>query len=168
MIDLRARAMDTFDEHPNTIHWPPLLYGIAFIVPWLLGWLLPVPDLVFSRPLEDILVSLGWALMATGGVIGYLALRSFAGVDTPFSPTARAEKLVTFGLYNNTRNPMYLGALIAFFGLAMATGNIWRYTMVPFLFFGLQHFAIIREEAHLKARFGNAWDEYTGKVKRWW
>jgi protein-S-isoprenylcysteine O-methyltransferase Ste14 len=157
-----------FNQQANTIHWPPLLYGAAFVLPWVLSWLLPLPLLVFSRPLEDILVSLGWALMATGGVVGYLALRSFAGAETPFSPTARAEKLVTFGLYNNTRNPMYLGAMIAFFGLALSTGNIWRFTMLPPLFVGLQQLAIIREEAHLQARFGPAWTEYAGKVRRWW
>ena len=168
MVDLEACAMDTFHDRPNTIHWPPLLYGAAFLLPWVLNWLLPLPSIVFSRPLEDIVVSVGWALMATGGVIGYLALRSFAGAGTPFSPTAKAEKLVTFGLYNNTRNPMYLGAAIAFFGLAMATGSLWRFTVVPPLLVGLQHLAIVREEAHLKARFGDAWEDYAGRVKRWW
>jgi protein-S-isoprenylcysteine O-methyltransferase Ste14 len=155
-------------DRPNTIHWPPILYVAALVLPWLLKRYLPLPVLAPGRIWDDVMVGLGWALIATGVTVGYLALRSFIDFGTPFDPTARAEKLVTFGLYNRTRNPMYLAALIAFAGLALATGDVWRFTILPPLFVGLRQLAVLREEAHLEARFGESWREYAGRVRRWW
>jgi protein-S-isoprenylcysteine O-methyltransferase Ste14 len=155
-------------DRPNTIHWPPILYVAAFALPFPLQWLLPLPVVAPGRIWDDVMVGLGWALIATGVTVGWLALKSFIGFGTPFDPTARAEKLVTFGLYNRTRNPMYLGVLIAFVGLALATGSVWRFAILPPLFVGLQSLAVLREEAHLEARFGEGWREYAGRVKRWW
>jgi protein-S-isoprenylcysteine O-methyltransferase Ste14 len=103
-----------------------------------------------------------------GLTINYLALRSFAGAGTPVSPIAPAERLVTFGLYNRTRNPMYLAMLVAFLGLALATGNLWRFAAVPVLFAALVPLAVVREEAHLGAQFGAEWQEYAARVPRWW
>jgi protein-S-isoprenylcysteine O-methyltransferase Ste14 len=165
----KEKVMDRLDwsERANRIHWPPILYVSGFVVPWLLAKVLPLPALEFDGFIGRLLAPMGWALVAAGLMVGYLALRSFAGAGTPFSPTARAEKLVTFGLYNQTRNPMYLGALIAFFGLALATGNLWRFIALPLLFIGLERLAVWPEENHLNARFGESWQDYSGRVKRW-
>jgi protein-S-isoprenylcysteine O-methyltransferase Ste14 len=160
--------MNPYADRPNTIHWPPILYGLAFLLPWLLDWLIPLPAITLGHIAEDVMIAIGWALIATGITVGYLALRSFAGAGTPFDPTARAEKLVTFGLYNRTRNPMYLAAMVAFFGLALSTGDVWRFAVLVPLFLGLQRLAILREEAHLEARFGESWRDYAEKVSRWW
>jgi protein-S-isoprenylcysteine O-methyltransferase Ste14 len=160
--------MPDVTDRPNTIHWPPILYVVGLAVPWLLQTILPLPIIEPGRIWDDLMVSIGCALVATGLTIGWLALKSFTAFGTPFSPTARAEKLVTFGLYNRTRNPMYLGVLMAFLGLALATGSLWRFAMLPVLFSGLQMLAIEREEAHLAARFGEAWRDYAGRVRRWW
>lgn len=157
-----------FAQRPNHIHWPPILYGVAFLLPFGLQGLIPLPILGLGKIADTVMEAVGWALMATGMTIGYLAIKSFMAVETPFDPTARAEKLVVFGLYNRSRNPMYLAALIAFFGLALSTGNLWRYAMLPLLFLGLQKLAVQREEAHLAARFGADWQLYQAKVKRWW
>jgi protein-S-isoprenylcysteine O-methyltransferase Ste14 len=155
-------------DRPNTIYWPPLAYLVALVLPWALQQLIPLPVIELDGFAEDAMVGVGLALLATGLTVDWLALRSFRGVGTPFDPTARAEKLVTFGLYNRSRNPMYLGAMIGFFGLAMASGNIWRYAALPLLFWVLHTLAILREEAHLEARFGDAWRDYVARTKRWW
>lgn len=155
-------------DRPNTIHWPPIAYVAALVLPWLLQKYLPLPVIDPGRIWDDVMVGFGWALMATGITIGWLALKSFAAMGTPFDPTARAEKLVTFGLYNRTRNPMYLAAVIAFLGLALATGVIWRFLALPPLIWTLHTLAILREEAHLEARFGEGWTDYVARVPRWW
>jgi protein-S-isoprenylcysteine O-methyltransferase Ste14 len=155
-------------ERPNTIYWPPLAYLTALILPSILLRLVPLPIVELDGYAEDAMVGVGLALFATGFTIDILALRSFKGAGTPFDPTARAEKLVTFGLYNRSRNPMYLGAMIGFLGLAIASGNVWRYIALPPLFWVLHNLAILREEAHLEARFGDAWREYAARTKRWW
>jgi protein-S-isoprenylcysteine O-methyltransferase Ste14 len=155
-------------DRPNTIHWPPIAYVAALVLPWLLQRYLPLPIIAPGRIWDDVMAGVGYALVATGITVGWLALRSFAAVGTPFDPTARAESLVTFGLYNRTRNPMYLAAVVAFFGLALATGNIWRFAAVPPLIWVLHTLAILPEEAHLASRFGEAWEDYAARVSRWW
>jgi protein-S-isoprenylcysteine O-methyltransferase Ste14 len=140
----------------------------ALVVPWLLQRYVPLPIVELGRIWDDVMVGLGWALIATGITVGWLALKSFAAMGTPFDPTARAEVLVTFGLYDRTRNPMYLGAVLAFLGLALATGNVWRLLALAPLVWVLHTRAILPEEAHLDARFGEAWRTYAARVRRWW
>jgi protein-S-isoprenylcysteine O-methyltransferase Ste14 len=174
--DRRSRhevAMDmNHADRANTLPWPPILYALALVLPWLLEILVPLPSpsagATVDRIAGDIAVGLGWALMATGIVLAYLAIRSFSAVDTPVNPAGKAEKLVTFGLYNSTRNPMYLGALIAFAGLALATGSVWRWLILVPLYLGLRQLAVLREEHHLAARFGADWLAYKTRTPRWW
>jgi protein-S-isoprenylcysteine O-methyltransferase Ste14 len=165
--------MDMNDtDRANTLPWAPILYAMALLLPWLLETVVPLPlpsaGANVDRIAGDIAVGLGWALIATGIVVAYLAIRSFSAVDTPVNPAGKAEKLVTFGLYNRTRNPMYLGALVAFLGLALATGNIWRWLILVPLCLGLHHLAVLREERHLAARFGSDWLAYQARTPRWW
>ncbi|MGL4637615.1 MAG: methyltransferase family protein [Beijerinckiaceae bacterium] len=166
-----AMDMNSADK-ANSFPWPPVLYVLALVCPWLMEKAIPLTRAAGATTADrisgDIEVGLGWALIATGITVAYLAIRSFSGVGTPVNPTAKAEKLVTFGLYNRTRNPMYLAALIAFFGLALATGNPWRWFVLVPLFFGLQELAVKREEQHLAARFGDSWKTYQARVPRWW
>jgi protein-S-isoprenylcysteine O-methyltransferase Ste14 len=153
---------------PNTIPWPPILYVVGLIAPWLLQRFIPLPSAVFDDPFDAIQSGAGYGIVAAGVAVASFAIRSFMGADTAIHPTHPARRLVTFGIYNQTRNPMYLGAMLAFLGLAIATGNLWRFAALPMLFIGLRELAIVREEAHLAAKFGADWTEYAGRVRRWW
>lgn len=155
-------------ERPNRIPWPPLLYGAGLIVPWLLSLLVSLPDASLPEPFDALQGGLGWGLVAGGVALAWFAIKSFMGVETAVDPTKPATRLVTFGIYNQSRNPMYLGALVAFLGLAVATGNPWRFVALPLLWYGLMRLAIHREEAHLEARFGADWRSYASRVPRWW
>lgn len=165
--------MDMNDtDRANTLPWPPILYGVALLLPWLLDTVLPLSlpsaGSNIDRVAGDVAIGLGWALIATGITVAYLAMRSFSAVDTPVNPAGRAKTLVRFGLYNRMRNPMYLGVMIAFVGLALATGNVWRWPVLLPLFLGLHNLAVLREERHLAARFGEDWLAYKASVPRWW
>ncbi len=154
-------------DRPNRIPWPPLLYVAALALPSLLQWLAPLPHLLPSGSARLVATGSGLALLAGGLGLDLLALLRFRSARTPFMPNQRAQHLVSGGLYERSRNPMYLGALIAFCGLALATGNAWRWAALPLLALGLHHLAILREEAHLEARFGEAWRDYAARVPRW-
>jgi protein-S-isoprenylcysteine O-methyltransferase Ste14 len=159
---------DPAAERPNVVPWPPLLYAAGLIAPWLLQWAVPLPLLLLEEPFDAIQAGVGWGILAAGCTMAWFAIRSFMGVDTAIHPTHPARRLVTFGIYNRTRNPMYLGAMAAFLGLALATGNPWRFIALPLLLVGLVRLAITREEAHLAARFGSDWTDYAARVRRWW
>jgi protein-S-isoprenylcysteine O-methyltransferase Ste14 len=155
-------------ERPNRFPWPPILLFLAIALPFLLQSVLPLPVIGFGEIADDVMVAVGWALIALGVTVIWLAAKSFMALDTPVNPTRAAEKLVTFGLYNRTRNPIYLGDLLIVAGVTLSTGYLWHLAAVPLLAVGLQMLAIRPEEEHLFARFGQAYADYAARVPRWW
>lgn len=76
------------------------------------------------------------------------------------------ERIVEQGLYRWVRNPMYLGHLIFFLGLAV-TLRSWIAGGV-FVFHAFWFDRRVREdEARLRERFGAAYEGYCARVKRW-
>lgn len=78
-----------------------------------------------------------------------------------------ASALVSTGIYQYTRNPMYLGMALILFGAAIRLGN-------PIGFFGplffvtfITRFQIKAEEAALAKVFGQDFVKYSRKVRRW-
>ncbi|HZZ91512.1 MAG TPA: isoprenylcysteine carboxylmethyltransferase family protein [Usitatibacter sp.] len=76
------------------------------------------------------------------------------------------DRIVSEGPYRWVRNPMYLGHLLFFAGLALALGS-WVAAAV--LAFHVAWFdrRVREDEAHLEQRFGEAYREYRRRVKRW-
>jgi protein-S-isoprenylcysteine O-methyltransferase Ste14 len=76
------------------------------------------------------------------------------------------ERIVSRGPYRWTRNPMYLGHLIFFLGIALTLGS-WIAAAV-FAGHALWFDRRVREdEARLAQRFGEPYREYCRRVKRW-
>jgi len=76
------------------------------------------------------------------------------------------ERLVVRGPYRYTRNPMYLGHLIFFAGLALALGS-WLGAAV-FAFHVVWFDRRARgDELHLAQLFGEPYRDYCARVKRW-
>jgi protein-S-isoprenylcysteine O-methyltransferase Ste14 len=147
-------------DRPNRIPWPPLLYvGIA-VGAYLLQHFAPL----WPVPRAPVL---GWIALAIGLAIGFAGVWRFRTIGTPIDPTGVARELATTGIYARTRNPMYLGATIAFAGASLLTGILWLWlgtaTLVPLL----RWLAIGPEEAYLERRFGSAYVTYKTKTRRW-
>jgi len=83
----------------------------------------------------------------------------------PNSPTNNA--LVTGGLFAVTRNPMYLGMVVFCIG-----GALWMERPVmlaaPFLMFAVANGVFIPfEEAKMRRQFGDSFEAYCKRVRRW-
>jgi protein-S-isoprenylcysteine O-methyltransferase Ste14 len=75
--------------------------------------------------------------------------------------------LLTTGVFRLTRNPMYLGYLLILLGVALIVRSVTPYAVI-LVFAILMHGVFIRvEEQMLEKQFGQAWVEYTQKVRRW-
>lgn len=79
-----------------------------------------------------------------------------------------AGRLIQDGLFAHTRNPLYLGNLLIFGGLALIFSTPLSFAAgVPAVLF--IYTCIIRaEEQYLRSKFGAEYDEYTARVNRWW
>ena len=123
-------------------------------------WLSCYNSIAFPWNLTGILIS--WA----GFEIMEKARRSLKKYNTSTgyeAPTA----LVTEGIYNNTRNPIYLGMIILLLGLAVVFQNFLSVLIPASLFFYLHFTEIPKEEEQMEELFGDRYLEYRNQVRRW-
>jgi protein-S-isoprenylcysteine O-methyltransferase Ste14 len=151
-------------DRPNRVPWPPLLYATVLCLAALLERYSPSLP---AWPESFALRWLGAALFLTGLGIAVAGLLRFRADDTTVDPTGRATNLATEGIYALTRNPMYLGAVVGFVGLALALRSPWLMLLVAPMALALRQLAILPEEAYLERRFGAAYLAYKRRTRRW-
>lgn len=152
-----AMAQDT----PNTLPWPPMIFG-GLVGSGLLVQLvhpLVLPK-TFSWP--------GYLLLAAGIVLDIWAMVHMARARTNILPHRPADHLVTTGPFAVMRNPIYVGNTIATFGLGLALQNGWLLVATPIAAIATHKLAVLREQSHLEAKFGEQWRDYSARVKPWW
>jgi protein-S-isoprenylcysteine O-methyltransferase Ste14 len=146
------------------------IFGIGFIFLW--GWvalsLHDRYDIASGFALPGWTRALGVALMVGGGILAFVCVATFVtrgeGTPAPFDPP---RKFVAAGPYRFVRNPMYIGGFTVLFGFGLyeLSPAIVLFTL-PWLL-GAHLFVIVYEEPHLRATFGEAYDEYWRSVRRW-
>ena len=122
------------------------------------------PGLKLQFPGQFVIAS----LLGLAGLV-LIAIRGFYQVKTTVLPQEmdRSSSLVTRGVYQISRNPIYLGmaAIIAGPGLALGT---WATLPVLALFvWVITAYQIIPEERALKKLFGDGFETYKAQVRRW-
>jgi len=152
------------EKRPSAVPWPALLFVAALAAGVLLGRLYPLPwpglDDLAARAIGYGLGAAGIALMVWGALTLYRA-------NTTVLPHRRVDRLVTHGAFRFRRNPIYMGEVLLFLGLAQATGNIWLAIVAPLFAVAVFGLAILPEERHLEARFGEAYLDYKARTRRW-
>lgn len=114
-------------------------------------------------------VTLALVVGGTGLVLGIAAMRTFSQAGTtvnPMKPQATTV-LVTHGVYRFSRNPMYVSLLLYLVGFALFLAN-WASPvgLVLFIIY-MNRFQIAPEERVLEKRFGEEFDAYRRRVRRW-
>jgi len=105
---------------------------------------------------------LAWGYMQYRLVGNYRLREGGGGPGISIPP----ERLVTGGPYRWCRNPMYLGHLIFFAGLALALQS-WLAAAVLACHLVWFDWRVRRDEARLAALFGEPYRGYLARVKRW-
>jgi protein-S-isoprenylcysteine O-methyltransferase Ste14 len=111
---------------------------------------------------------LGMILIVLGLIPPMVSIGQFFAVGTQVHPTSKTNnKLVTSGFFAFTRNPMYLGLIVFSLGVAIWFGRPLMY-LAPVLVFMIANWVFIPfEEAKMRRQFGDAFDAYTQRVRRW-
>jgi protein-S-isoprenylcysteine O-methyltransferase Ste14 len=143
---------------------PPPVWVLAYLlgaagISYLAGWP-PVPGLPLV-PFAIALIVLGIALSVSSAAL-------FQREGTELNPTSTTNrKLVTSGPFRLTRNPMYLGLVIVTFGIALWVGA-WPMFLAPIATFATANWVHIPfEETKMRNQFGEAFDAYVRRVRRW-
>ncbi|MGA9958647.1 MAG: isoprenylcysteine carboxylmethyltransferase family protein [Acidobacteriaceae bacterium] len=143
----------------------PWVFVLGYAVGLALQFILP--HAVLSGRASWISVGVGAGLFALGAVIAGWGLTLFHRASTTTVPGERSERLVTRGPYRLTRNPMYVGLTLAYFGEAGLLRQIWPLAVLPLVLAYLQWTVIPLEEAKLRETFGEEYEAYRGRVRRW-
>lgn len=138
---------------------------------WLLLALVAMGLLHVALPLGRVLPP-PWRLagllpLAIGIGLNLAADRDFRRAQTTVKPFAESRALLTGGIFRFSRNPMYLGFILAVAGTALLLGSASPWLAVPLLFFILREEYVRREEERLAAAFGRRWQEYRAATRRW-
>jgi len=124
------------------------------------------PSLGFSFGFQQ---ELAIAICIIGIFVDLVSVGLFTKFKTtvsPFSPQ-KTEKLVTSGLYQFSRNPMYVGMVIILIGIGIWLGNLAAFVLIPGFTWFVTTFQIIPEEEILAEKFGQDYLEYKSRVRRW-
>ncbi len=108
-------------------------------------------------------------LSLAGLVPGIRAVLEFMARKTTFNPMApeTATTLVTGGICRISRNPMYLGLLCLLLAFAIYLGTLTAVVILPGFVWYMTEFQIKAEEDSLRQVFGQDFEDYLGKVRRW-
>lgn len=141
---------------------PAIVWLICALIMWGIARLLPFGALPHLPT-----VAITFTIIGVG--VGLAALWSFHKARTTINPLdpSQATHFVSKGIYQLTRNPMYVGLVCCL--LAWAIWLSYLLTWIGILLFiaYMTRFQIIPEERILKLKFGKEYENYCLKVRRW-
>jgi protein-S-isoprenylcysteine O-methyltransferase Ste14 len=147
---------------PDVIALPPLILGAAIALGLILNYFWPAK--VLARSLA---VPLGILIVFVAVAIGLLAVREMVTASTPLDVRKRSTRIVTSGVFQQSRNPIYLGMVLLCTGVAFLVDSLWLLGVVPLFAAILQKGVIEPEEAYLERNFGEDYLRYKARVRRW-
>ena len=109
----------------------------------------------------------GGVIFIVGAVIAGWGLIIFHRARTTTVPGKVSAKFVTYGPYRMTRNPMYVGLVLAYIGEAGILKQVWPLIFLPLVVFYVNSIVIPLEEARLEETFGEEYQRYRDQVRRW-
>jgi protein-S-isoprenylcysteine O-methyltransferase Ste14 len=143
---------------------PPAVALATAALMWLVSRATPSLGWVF--PARAVAASGVAAIGVLTAISGVLALRRAQTTLNPMKPDS-ATSLVASGSYTVTRNPMYLGLLLALTGWAIFLSNALVFIFLPAFVLYMNRFQIEPEERTLASRFGQDFVAYKSRVRRW-
>lgn len=143
---------------------PPPLWALLLLTATYGLSLLPglnALPLLQTRPIGLTVIIVALAIL-------FWAMLQFRLANTQLLPNSPVNNsLVTGGIFALTRNPMYLAMTVFALGGALWFGRI-PMLAAPLLMFAVANWVFIPfEEAKMRRQFGEAFDAYCKRVRRW-
>lgn len=79
-----------------------------------------------------------------------------------------ADTLVTEGIFNHCRNPLYVGNILMLLGVGILSNSAYYVGILIPLFLFIYQAIVLAEENFLRNKFGEQFNAYCSKVNRWW
>jgi len=144
---------------------PPPIVGVVFgVMIWALSQSLSIQFLdAESRKI------IAMVLLGIAGTIDVWAIVSFKSAKTTIDPRYphKTSAIVSSGIYQFTRNPMYLGLALILTSLSIYLSTLLGLLCVIAFILYMNRFQIDAEEEHLEQQFGEIYLNYKNSVRRW-
>jgi protein-S-isoprenylcysteine O-methyltransferase Ste14 len=109
----------------------------------------------------------GGVVLTAGVALAMAGRERFREAGTNVEPWNPAVRVVTAGVYQYVRNPMYVGLMLMVGGLGVALASDWALVMIVPLALTLRNGVVLREEFYLERKFGDEYRRFKARVPRW-
>ena len=124
---------------------------------------------IATPPANHVGQIVGMALGVGGAALALWSVITFAvvgrGTPLPFDPPRR---LVVRGPYRFVRNPMAIGVSLALTGTALFYQSAALLGCTVLFVLAIHLFVVWYEEPTLRRMFGDEYEGYSRRVRRWW
>lgn len=123
--------------------------------------------ILFDFPFLPISLSITLFLIGTLVILaGVCAFKSAKTTVDPRTPE-KASNLVQNGIFNFTRNPMYLGMAVMLSAVTSYYPSLFSlFILISFIAY-ITVFQILPEESYMKKMFNSKYQTYCARVRRW-
>jgi len=144
---------------------PPPLIGLACIAAGFLArHFCPWPIFIVHTGFETLI---GVCLVIMGASIIFTARKQFIAHGTDLNPYRPTAAIVTSGVYALSRNPIYIAFLLVVIAFAFFANSWWFLVSAALLFLILNLGVVNCEEQYLAEKFGDTYNAYRQRVRRW-
>jgi protein-S-isoprenylcysteine O-methyltransferase Ste14 len=139
-----------------------LFYAALFIPSWPLFSRARFGECYYIWPITIGLVVTILGQLIRGLTIGLAYIVRGGKEGKPY-----AEGLVTEGVFNHCRNPLYVGNILMLLGVGILANSLVYVAIVIPIFLFIYQAIVLAEENFLRGKFGPGFDQYCRKVNRW-
>ena len=160
--EMRHMHQHDTDRYGPGVKIPPPLTPLALI---LAGELFN--RFVWRLSLPEFFEVLAYPLLAIAILISGTAFVQFVYFKTSIIPHKPDQFLIKGGIFAFSRNPIYLSFLLLQAAAACFLSNVWLLVLLIPCYLFLRLYVIAREESYLLGRYGNIYQDYLEKTRRW-
>ena len=136
-----------------------------------LALFIPSPDLFTEKQFGGhyyyIPIIAGLLVTVTGQLIRGMAIGLAYIIRGGKDKKVYAEQLVTEGMFNHMRNPLYVGNILMLVGVGILSNSLlYTVVFIP-LFLFIYQAIVLAEENFLRNKFGESFNDYCRRVNRW-
>lgn len=146
---------------PRVLDLPPVWLALFIALGWMQSRWLPVGVAGLQwRGIGAVMVGFGLLLTLVAAI-------QFLRHRTSIIPGHTPDALITGGIYQLSRNPIYLADVLILSGACLWMGALLGLVLAPVFILLIQRRFILPEEQRLRAAFGTDFDRYSAEVRRW-
>ncbi len=143
---------------------PPIQALVCGILMWVIDRQLPGGQFesAIQLPMTKLFAVSGIVLV----VFSMLAFRRASTTVDPFHPE-EASQLVVDGFFAYSRNPMYVSLALVLISWAIWLGSVYNVAVLVLFVTYITFFQIKPEEEAMRSLFGETYEHYCSRVRRW-